>query len=193
MAGRAGRERLDGPESLNVARVVGVHGVRGALRVRLHVEDSNALQAGVEVSLRGPDGPVRRAAITRVAPKPGTQLVRVWLEGVDDRAAAEALRELELWVARAALPPLAEDEYYLADAIGSPVLDGERSLGTIVGVTSNRAQDLFEVEWSSVQGRTRRWLLPAIPEFITAIDERGVHVDLPPGMLPTELEREGAP
>jgi 16S rRNA processing protein RimM len=193
MAGR------DGPEDsqlIDVARVVGVHGVRGALRVRLHDEESTALQVGLAVSLCRPDGEVvETAVIERVAPKPGSHLVRVWLEGIESREAADALRELEVRIPRSSLPPLDEDEYYLADAIGLSVLDDGRSLGTVVGVTTNNAQDLFEVEWASVQGKTRRWLLPALPEFVTGIDERGVHVDLPPGMLPTELEleREQAP
>lgn len=187
----AGRDGPDESQLLDVARVVGVHGVRGALRVRLHDEDSAALQIGVEVSLCRPDGEVvERAAIERVAPKPGSHLVRVWLEGIEGRDAADALRDLEVRVPRGSLPPLDEDEYYLADTIGLPVLEDGRALGTVVGVTTNNAQDLFEVEWASVQGKMRRWLLPALPEFVTQIDERGVHVDLPPGMLPTELERE---
>lgn len=176
---------------LGVARVVGAHGVGGALRVRLHDADSTALQVGIEVSLRDDDGnELRRGVVRRVAPKPGSALVRVWIEGVEDKTSADALRDLELAVPRASLPALADDEYYLADAIGQAVLEGERALGTIVGVTSNGAQDLFEVEWTARGGKTRRWLLPVLPQFVTAIDEDGVHVDLPPGLLPTELERE---
>lgn len=187
----AGRDGPDDSQLLGVARVVGVHGVHGALRVHLHDEGSAALRVGVEVSLCRPDGEVvDKRAVERVAPKPGSKVVRLWLEGLADRSAAEALRDLEVRVPRAELPPLDDDEYYLADAIGLPVLEGGRALGTIVGVTSNRAQDLFEVEWASTQGKTRRWLLPAIPQFVTEIDEHAVHVELPPGMLPTELERE---
>lgn len=173
-----------------VAKVVGVHGVRGALKCLLHDRDSVALQVGIEVRLRAATGEeLLRARILRAAPKPGTAVVRLWLDGLDSRERADALREAELWIDREHLPPLEEGEFFLADTIGLSVLDGERVLGTVVGVTDNRAQDLLEVEWESTSGKTRRWLLPAIPEFITAVDDRGVHVDMPPDMLPTELER----
>jgi 16S rRNA processing protein RimM len=50
-------------------------------------------------------------------------------------------------VTRDALPPLEEGEYYHADLLGLPCVDGEGSaLGTIVAVENFGAGDLLEVE-----------------------------------------------
>ncbi len=185
-----GRERPSSGGELMVAQVVGVHGIRGAVRARLHDPDSAALTEGRVVRLCAADGrELHRGKLERVAPKPGTKLIRLWVEGVPDRDSAERLRDARVWIDREQLPRIEADEYYMADAIGCTVLEDGRALGTIVGITSNRAQDLFEVEWRGSSGTTRRWMFPALPEFVVALDDEGVHVSLPPGFLPTELER----
>ena len=45
--------------------------------------------------------------------------VFLMLEGVADRNAAEALRGVKLWVARAHARQLGEDEVYIADILGA--------------------------------------------------------------------------
>lgn len=180
----------DPPADLQLGHVVGAHGVRGALRVRLFNAESSTLAPGSQVELRVSRS-ARAAACTerydivRVAPKPGSDIVRLWLAGVADRDAAQALRGRELWVDRAALPELDEGEFYLADLIGRPVVrvrEGRlEPLGEVSGVTSNSAQDLL-----CVRLRGREWLVPAIPPFIVDVDERGVVVDVHDDMLPSE-------
>ena len=162
--------------------VAGAHGVRGALRVKLHNAESSTLAAGVVVALRPSKGggELRERVVARVAPKPGSNLVRLWLEGVDSREAADALRGCELLIDRAHLPALEDDEYYLEDLVGARVerVDEhgkalDQSLGEIVGVTSNGVQDLLVVRL-----RGREWLLPALPEFIRAIEGERLLVDV---------------
>lgn len=165
--------------------VAGAHGVRGALEVKLYNPDSGALEPGVRVTLCGRGGVEPSAyEVQRSAPKPGSDRARLWLLGVDTREAAEQLRGRELWIARADLPQLDEDEFYLADLLGLEVVrrradDSLESLGKIVGVTSNTAQDLFEVRL-----RGREWLLPAFAPFIVAIEADRVIVDVHDEMLP---------
>jgi len=133
----------------------------------------------------------RISKILAVDPVPGKPLARVHLEGVTDRDQAEALRGNELWLARKDLPPLAVDEFYLADLIGLPVErvrpDGRvQPLGTVLALTSNGAQDLLEVEYQPPGRRADTWLLPVLPQFITEIEGR-LLVELPIGMLPDAL------
>ncbi|KIG13255.1 16S rRNA processing protein RimM [Enhygromyxa salina] len=173
---------------LQLGYVAGVHGVAGALRVKLFNQQSTLLEAGLRIILRE-RGATKQLShqVARVAPKPGSDTVRLWLEGIEARAPAEALRGHELWVARTQLPELDDDEYYLADLIGLEVVredqDGQLSLGKITGVTSNTAQDLL-----CVRLRGREWLLPAMPPFIVAIHtsetKRCVVVDVHDDMLP---------
>lgn len=177
---------------LQLGYVAGVHGVGGALRVKLFNQHSTLLEPGLSIILRE-RGTTRQVTkqIARVAPKPGSDSIRVWLEGVEARAPAEALRGHELWVERTQLPALGDDEYYLADLIGLEVVRGpeHQSLGTVTGVTSNTAQDLL-----CVRLRGREWLLPAMPPFIVGIElveslaKRCVIVDVHDDMLPEQRE-----
>ncbi|MFV8751261.1 ribosome maturation factor RimM [Nannocystaceae bacterium ST9] len=169
-------------ERVLLGHVAGAHGIAGALRVRLFNAESNTLRPELEVELRQA-GQRRTLIVDRVAPKPGSEFVRVWLREVADRDAAAALQGAELWVDRGELPALADDEYYLADVIGHAVVrrvgDRLESLGTIVDVTSNGMQDLFEIRRG---GET--WLMPAMPPFVVEIAEGQVIVDVHDDMLP---------
>jgi 16S rRNA processing protein RimM len=176
-------------ERLSVGYIAGAHGIRGGVRVKLHNPGSSAFAIGSTVVLvRDGAGEVGRYAISKLTDVPGKpDLLRVRLEGVTTRNDAEALQGCAVEVDRAELPPLAADEFYLADAIGLPVLRGDQNLGTVVGVTSNGAQQLFEIEYRDA-GRAKMWLLPILPGFVLEVSEARVLVDVPPGMLPEELE-----
>ncbi len=70
------------------------------------------------------------------------------LSGIRDRAAAERLVNVKLYVPRDRLPePVEDDEFYHADLIGLTVVDraGER-LGTVVAIHNFGAGDLIEVQ-----------------------------------------------
>jgi 16S rRNA processing protein RimM len=119
--------------------------------------------------------------------------VRVQFAGVADRDHAERLRGREVWVARADLPELDDDEFYLADTIGLPVervlADGRvQQLGTVAGVTTNGVQDLLEVEWTRPDGRRDTWLLPALSQFLVDLDRERLRVEVPLGLLPDALD-----
>lgn len=178
-------------ESLDVGYVAGAHGVRGALRIKLHDPDSIALRPGTMIELRRDGESIGRHEVRDASAVPGKPgLVRVTLEGVDHRDAVDALRGCTITIDRDQLPDLEDDEFYLADAIGLPVQRAAQpaDLGTIVGLSSNGVQDLFEVQWVDDAGHEHDWLLPVLPEFIVEIDETRVLVDVPPGFVPDALE-----
>jgi 16S rRNA processing protein RimM len=202
---------------LQLGYVAGAHGVLGGLKVKLFNPDSTAIDVGVSLVLRPPAGRARtfdpnpaaarpagvvggsasrsdldlRFVVSRVATASGPGALRVWFDGVGSREAADALRGHELWIDRAELPALGEDEYYLADLVGLEVVrDREgvsESLGRITGVTSNTAQDLL-----CVRLRGQEWLLPAMPPFIVSIEKQRVLVDVHDDMLPDPDERGSA-
>lgn len=177
---------------LQIGEVTGVHGVKGALRVRLHSVDSTALQVGRSVRLCREGQPSQDLEIERVSAKPGTDQVRLWLVDIASRNEAEALRGYGLWMDRDTLGPLPEDEYYLADLVGLSLRSRqapELCLGKVVGVIDNRMQDLLEIEWPNPNGKVTRWLLPAVGAYLEEISEEMLWVDLPEGLLPTAIER----
>ncbi len=170
-----------------LGHVAGAHGVAGAVRVRLYNADSHTLRPDLVVELRR-DGERRTLTVDQVAPKPGSEFVRVWLREITDRDAAAALQGSELWVDRRELPEIADDEYYLSDVIGYDVVrrgpsDSWQVLGTIVDVVSNGMQDLFEIR----SGR-ETWLLPALAPFVVEIADGRVIVDVHDDMLPGTSE-----
>ncbi len=124
-----------------LAAVTGAQGLKGAVKVKLFTETPEALAS------YGPlhDAEGRRFTVTAVQPgKPGEAVIS--LSGVTDRAAAEALKGTELFVARTALPRPAEEEFYHADLIGLEAQDGEgRVLGKVAAIHNYGAGDVMEI------------------------------------------------
>ena len=89
-------------------------------------------------------------------------------EGIDDRDAAAALLESEIWVDEADLSALPEDEYYWYQLIGLEVLDtNKQSLGSVKNLLETGANDVLVVRG---EGKTEH-LIPYIKgQVIQSID-----------------------
>jgi 16S rRNA processing protein RimM len=127
--------------------MVGAHGVRGLVKVKAFTEDPADVAAYGPVS----DSNGRRQwRLEVVGPAPGKSpdVVLTKVEGIRDRDAAQALHGTEVYVERAVLPALEEEEtFYHADLIGLRVEDREgRALGTVKAVENYGAGDLLEVD-----------------------------------------------
>lgn len=124
-----------------LAAVMGAQGLQGAVKVKLFTEAPEAL------SSYGPlhDARGRKFEITAFRPgKPGEAVIS--FAGVTERSAAEALKGTELFVARAALPATAEEEFYHADLIGLEAQDSEgRALGKVAAIHNYGAGDVVEI------------------------------------------------
>ncbi|MGH6961957.1 MAG: ribosome maturation factor RimM, partial [Dongiaceae bacterium] len=110
--------------------------------------------------------------------------------GVADRAAAEGLRGLKLYVARTALPAPADGEFYRADLIGlsAELADGAR-YGRVADVQNWGAGDVLEIELPD--GRTE--LLPFTRTVVPQIDvAAGRLVVEPPVLVEVEPEQAGS-
>jgi 16S rRNA processing protein RimM len=122
-----------------LAAVAGAHGVKGEVRLKLFSDSSESLKRHDRLFVGGCE---RRLLSLRDSGKAAVARI----EGVADRAAAEALRGSLVEVPRSALPPLAEDEFYYADVIGLPVVDGGGNcIGSVVAVENYGAGDLLEI------------------------------------------------
>jgi 16S rRNA processing protein RimM len=183
-------------ETFEIGVVRDAHGLDGALRIQLFDASSDALVRHIAMRLRSPGGEATTITVRAAAEVPGKPgMWRVVTDEIRDRDEALALRGHLVEIDRTAASPIADDEYFLADAIGRPVRRhggdaAARSLGTIIAVTSNGAQDLFEVQYRGADGRKRTWLLPVLPQMIREVTPDAVLVDLPLGMLPDELEAD---
>lgn len=129
-----------GERRIALAAVAGAHGVKGEVRLKLFSDSVESLSRHQKLYVGGAE---RRLLGIRDSGK--TAVAR--LEGVCDRFAAEALRGSLVEVDRSALPPLGEGEYYHADLIGLPAVNGQGdAVGTVIAVENYGAGDLLEIE-----------------------------------------------
>ena len=142
---------------VTLAVVIGAHGVTGEVRLKLFAEGLESLTAHKCFN---------EGKLTLKSLRPGNNGAIARFAEVADRNAAEALRGTELTVPRAALPPLAEGEYYHADLIGLPCVSTEgEDLGKCVAVENFGAGDVIEIE----RPDGKRFMVPmkvdAVPEW----------------------------
>ena len=123
-----------------LAAVAGAHGVTGEVRLKLFADSVDSLARHSHFHVGG-----RELALKDIKAGGKTPIAR--FEGISDRTAAEGLRGQLVEIDRGHLPPLAEGEYYHADLVGLPCVDGAgQPLGTVVAVENFGAGDLLEVE-----------------------------------------------
>lgn len=149
------------PENPVLIAVVGApHGIRGEVRMKTFTGDPMAI--GDYGPLQGGDGRRFQVKPLRLA----KSVVVARIKGIADRTAAEALRGVELFVDRSALPDdLEEDEYYFSDLVGLSAHDRTgTNWGKVIAVHDYGGGDLLEL---AVPGRGAM-LIPftgaAVPE-----------------------------
>lgn len=166
-------------EMVRVAVVVGAHGVKGEVKLRsLTAEPSAIARYGPLVNQAG-----EMFEIERLRQQKDDLIVS--LKGVGNRNHAEVLKGTELYVPRERLPEAADDEVYVHDLVGLPVMlkDGSR-LGQIVSVPNFGAGDLLEIE---VAGRSDAVLVPFAASYVVVRDAERIVIDLPEGYLDEEV------
>lgn len=125
-----------------VGAIAGAFGVRGEVRLKSFCAEPAAIAA--YAPLYTEDGS-RSFSVTLGGPVPNGISAR--LSGISTREEAEALRGVRLYVDRAKLPSLPDDEFYHADLIGLDVRDtGGTVLGRVSAVLNHGAGDLLEIQ-----------------------------------------------
>jgi 16S rRNA processing protein RimM len=180
----AAQPRSEGPgRSVVLGQVVGAHGLRGALRVRILGDGHEHLLRAERLWLASGAGSPEDAPRDVTGSAPGrTGEVRLALSGVQDRDAALALRGRLLLGDAALLEALPEGDHYWFELIGCRVEtpDG-RAVGRVRELWETASHDVLVVEGED--GRDR--LVPAAPALCRSIDaaaRRVVVADLP-GLL----------
>jgi len=142
--------------------IVGVHGVKGLMRVKSYTEiDSDILSYGTLENDSGDQFDIKIKGKSK-----GTLLVEV--EGVTDRNIAENLKGTKLFISRDALPTPLEEEFYYSDLVNLSVYKSDGLfVGRVIGVHDFGAGDLIYV---SLQGSDQTVLIPFTKEIVTEID-----------------------
>ena len=164
-----------------VAQIGAAHGLKGEMRLWSFTQHPAAF-AGYG-PLESEDG-TRRFEIESLRPAKDHFVGR--LRGVNDRNAAEALRNLKLYVAREKLPQTEDDTFYHADLIGlAAVTTNGEPYGEIVAVQNFGAGDILEIRRG---GETL--MLPFTESAVPQIDIAAGRVVVAP---PVDIIGDGAP
>ena len=165
-------------EFITVAKITGLHGIRGNLKVSSYAESDSFFEPGSPMRVRTPGGEENLLHIDWV--KPHNRVLLVSLREITSRDMAESLVGSEIWIDRSALPELEAGTFYWRDIIGLKVVTTAGVfIGHVVSVMPTGSNDVYVVK----HGHDER-LIPALESVVTAIDlnARTMRVDLPAGL-----------
>jgi 16S rRNA processing protein RimM len=137
------------------------HGVRGEIRVNPWANSPAFLLSFDRVFIDGRPYEV-------VASRVHKNIVIMALAGINSVEEAEPLKGKVLWIARNDAE-LEEGEHFIVDLIGLDAVEEEtgQRLGKITDILTLSAQNVYVIRG------TREILVPAVPEFVRAIDVEG--------------------
>jgi 16S rRNA processing protein RimM len=164
-------------DAIEVGRIVGAWGVKGAFKVQAHASDPQALFSSRRWFLQPPPGPRRSVPpllrITQVREQ--ASMVVASAQEIEGRDAAEALTGAAVFVSRASFPTAGDDEYYWVDLVGLAVVNREGdTLGAVTGLIDTGAHSVLRVRRvdaaadTAAQGAER--LIPFVAAYIDSVD-----------------------
>ena len=157
---------------LETGKIVGTHGVKGAVRVQPWADNADFLKK-FKVFYLDNNG---ASKLTVEQVKPANTIVIVKFKGIDSVPEAETLRNKIIYINRddAKLP---KGSYFIEDLFGIEVynLDDNRFLGKITDVSFTGANDVWHIEKDG-----KEYLFPAVKEMIDTIDIDGEKIVIKP-------------
>jgi len=158
------------------------HGVRGEIRLQSFTADPLAIARYDGLT----DKSAARIFRLRSVRPQGKDMLVAKVEGVEDRAAAEALNGVDLFLPRDKLPAPEEEEFYIADLVGlrAETTDGAE-IGTIVAVRNFGAGDILEIA-PGAGGETL--MVPFTKAVVPTVDLSGRVVLEPPAEVEEDEE-----
>jgi len=168
-----------------VGAIAGAQGIQGAVRIKPFTSAPEDIAAYGPVSDEAGN---REFEIDILEVRSG--MVIAGFDGVGDRNAAEALKGLRLYVARAALPEAGDDEFYHADLLGLKVVmaEGGAVVGTVRAIFTAGATEVLEIDRGPGQ---HTQLVPFTRAAVPKIDINAGWLSIdPPGEQEAETEEE---
>jgi 16S rRNA processing protein RimM len=169
-----------------LGRVAGAHALDGEIRVQFFGDGPEQILGMHEVNLGAdPEGGSARTRRVRSARPGRSGEVRLVLEDVDDRYAAEALGGLYVTMDAGQLETLPEGEHYWFELIGCRVegKDGA-GIGTVREIWETGAHDVLVIDADDGSQK----LVPTADEIVEEVDIEGrrIVIEVIPGLLDPE-------
>lgn len=163
-------------EKIKIGRIVNAVALRGEVKVYNYSGYKERYEELDRIIVEGKKYEIEKVRYQQ-------QMVILKLAGVNDRNAAEAMKNKDVFITEEDLQELPEDTFYIRDLIGLEVVDAETgdNIGKLKDVLQPSNQDVYVVkraEGSDV-------LIPAVSEFIKEVNvkEGFIKVHLIEGML----------
>jgi len=174
---------------LRVGRLLKAHGLKGAFKLELYTDNpERRFVPGAEFTLQVPEASTwhgKTVKIREYRVMNGNSVV--FLEGIDDRSAAETLVRAILWMDED--DEVEDDAWYAHQLVGLDVVRDDVVLGQILRVEHLPAQDLLIVKTDSAEV-----MVPFVEAIVPSVDIPAgrVIVTPPPGLF-EELPAADAP
>lgn len=145
-------------DRLTIGYVSKAQGVKGEVKISPLTDSCDRYKNLKKVFIDGKEFAVNNA---RVLPNG----IFMTLEGVDDRNAAELLRNKELQIDRKDAVALPKDRYFIVDVVGCDVFADGNKLGRLKDVLQYGAADVYVI--ATPKGDA---MIPAIDRVIKTVD-----------------------
>jgi 16S rRNA processing protein RimM len=156
---------------ISIATIVGVHGIKGWVKVRINLENPASLTSLSPKQLTDSRGNRVRSVDIKAVRSQGKGFIAKFA-GVDDRNAAESLRGHSIEIPESSLPGLNDGEFYWRDLIGCRVelsIDDESlSLGCVDHLIETGANDVLVVRPTEDSIDDRERLIPWLEDDVIA-------------------------
>ena len=160
---------MSNTDLLEVGCFVGVHGIKGQVKLKSYTEIPESIFDYKDVFLENNNNKITIKLVGKIK-----QNLICKIENVETRNDAEKYRDLKLFVKRDELPKIKENEYYHRDLIGFHVYNKKReSFGEIISFNDFGAGLLIEVKKEN-----KTFYLPMGNNFLDMIDYKQKEVIL---------------
>lgn len=163
---------------LPIAKIVGVHGVKGTIKVYSFAESLAIFTTDKPVLISRRKGGAEPFTLSWI--KPHGRTVLFCLKEVENRSAAVQLVGRQIVIQRHLLPALDEGTYYWADLIGLAVFNSDGVyLGRLTSIVPTGSNDVYVV-----RSENNETLIPALASVVTEVNlaAKTMRVHLPAGL-----------
>jgi len=165
-------------DRLPIGKIVGLHGVKGTLKIHLFAESLEIFQPGAMITISTADGREKDFEIDWI--KPHSRGALLALNNISDRDQAKTLVGADLQIEKTALPELETGVFYWYELIGLQVFTtDDRYIGRLESIIETGANDVYVVK-----NEDGEILIPALKSVVQSIDiaANSMRVDLPDGL-----------
>jgi 16S rRNA processing protein RimM len=173
---------MESSELCLIGKIVGPHGIAGGMRVQSYSDVPGRFESLKSVLVQNGSGAAVRYTIAKAAVT-GAKVV-VFFEGISTRDKAEMMRGADLLIEADEMAPPPSGKYYVHELIGCTVVtEDKQHIGVVKDVMLLPANDIYVVDAGG-----REVLVPAVPDFVSAVDikARCVTIKLVDGLMGEE-------